>query len=689
MRKLKIRIAALVTALIVFCGLFVFRLTDYQIVNGDKYKAQATQGYTRTVTLKAPRGEIVDRNGEPLVSNRVGFNIQLDKVYLDAEKQNDVILSLINLMEQEGHEYNDSLPMAKESPYTFDPEQPSSVDSLKTDCKLNLYATEENVMEALIKKYDIVGYSPDDTRKIAGVRYEMDKKDFSISIPFVFAEDVSFETATKIQENAIQYPGVDAVETPYRQYELDDFAPHILGTLSPIYAEEYYPPDDEDDVGSSLYTDLKSKGYAMNDTVGRSGIEYAAEESLRGTNGKRTIHLDSDGNVVSTEVESAVSGNTVMLTLDKNLQIKVQNLLKDFIENTLKKRAYGDGGDVKGGAAIVMNVKTGEILASASYPSYTMTQYQEDYSSLLQAENNPLINRAFYGQYRPGSTFKPSVGLSALAAHILSPSDTVNCTGTYRYYTDYQPSCMGIHGATNIVHALEVSCNIYFYDVGRRLGIDKLNEYVRKLGFGGKTGVEIGEASGILSSPEYREQLHEQNPDIELWQEGNVLQAAIGQLDTQATPLQMVTAVSTIANGGTRYQSHLIKSIKSYDMNSTIKDDTPVVVDSIETEAENFQAVRDGMLASSLTGTSRYIFANYPIKIASKTGTPENTGTKSDNIAYIAFGPYENPEIAVAICIEQGGSGYYAAPLCRDIFNAYFYPETTDTSSSSETSSQQ
>ena len=689
MRKLKIRIAALVTALIVFCGLFVFRLTDYQIVNGDKYKAQATQGYTRTLTLKAPRGEIVDRNGEPLVSNRVGFNIQLDKVYLDAEKQNDVILSLINLMEQEGHEYNDSLPMAKESPYTFDPEQPSSVDSLKTDCKLNLYATEENVMEALIKKYDIVGYSPDDTRKIAGVRYEMDKKDFSISIPFVFAEDVSFETATKIQENAIQYPGVDAVETPYRQYELDDFAPHILGTLSPIYAEEYYPPDDEDDVGSSLYTDLKSKGYAMNDTVGRSGIEYAAEESLRGTNGKRTIHLDSDGNVVSTEVESAVSGNTVMLTLDKNLQIKVQNLLKDFIENTLKKRAYGDGGDVKGGAAIVMNVKTGEILASASYPSYTMTQYQEDYSSLLQAENNPLINRAFYGQYRPGSTFKPSVGLSALAAHILSPSDTVNCTGTYRYYTDYQPSCMGIHGATNIVHALEVSCNIYFYDVGRRLGIDKLNEYVRKLGFGGKTGVEIGEASGILSSPEYREQLHEQNPDIELWQEGNVLQAAIGQLDTQATPLQMVTAVSTIANGGTRYQSHLIKSIKSYDMNSTIKDDTPVVMDTIETEEENFQAVRDGMLASSLTGTSRYIFANYPIKIASKTGTPENTGTISDNIAYVAFGPYENPEIAVAICIEQGGSGYYAAPLCRDIFNAYFYPETTDTSASSSASSQQ
>lgn len=689
MKKLRVRIAVLVMALVVFCGLFVFRLTDYQIVNGNEYKAQATQGYTRTVTLKAPRGEIVDRNGEPLVSNRVGFNIQLDKVYLDAEKQNDVILSLINLMEQEGHDYNDSLPMAKESPYTFDAVQSSAVDRLKTDLKLNLYATEENVMEALIKKYNIVGYSPDDTRKIAGVRYEMDKKEFSITNPFVFAEDVSFETATKIQENAIQYPGVDAVETPYRQYEIDDFAPHILGTLSPIFEEEYFPPDDEDTENNSLYTDLKSKGYAMNDIVGRSGIEYAAEDYLRGTNGKRTIHLDSDGNVVSTEVEPAVSGNTVMLTLDKNLQMKTQQLLADFIENTLKKRAYGDGGDVKGGAAVVMNVKTGEILASVSYPSYTMTQYNTDYPSLKKAENNPLLNRAFYGQYRPGSTFKPSVGLSALAAHILTASDTVNCTGTYRYYTDYQPSCMGTHGPTNIVHALEVSCNIYFYDVGRRLGIDKLNEYVRKLGFGGKTGVEIGEATGILSSPEYRDQLHAKYPDCELWQEGNVLQAAIGQLDTQATPLQMVTAISTIANGGTRYQSHLIKSIKSYDMSETVKDDTPVVMDTIETEEENFQAVRDGMLASSLTGTSRYIFANYPIKIASKTGTPENTGTISDNIAYVAFGPYEDPEIAVAICIEQGGSGYYAAPLCRDIFNAYFYPETTDTSVSSVTSSQQ
>ncbi len=688
MKKEKIRIIALALAFVVFCGFFVFRLTDYQIVNGDEYKAQATQGYTRTVALKAPRGEIVDRNGEPLVSNRVGFNIQLDKVYLDTEKQNDVILSLINLMEEEGQEYNESLPMGKTSPYTFDAERSSAVDSLKEDLGLNLYATEQNVMDALIEEYDIIGYSPDDTRKIAGVRYEMEKMDFSISIPFVFAEDVSFEIATKIQENAIQYPGVDAVETPYRQYELDDFAPHILGTVSPIFAEEYYPLEEGEEAPSSGYTDLRSKGYAMNDSVGRSGIERAAEENLRGTDGKRIIHLDSDGNVISTEEQSAVSGNTVRLTLDKNLQIKVQNLLKDFIENTLKKRAYGDGGDVKGGAAIVINVKTGEILASASYPSYTMSQYKTDYASLLQAENNPLLNRAFYGQYRPGSTFKPSVGLSALAADILGVSDTVNCTGRYTYYSDYQPTCMGVHGATDIVHALEVSCNIYFYDVGRRLGIDKLNEYVRKLGFGGKTGVEIGEASGVLSSPEYREQLHEQNPDIELWQEGNTMQAAIGQLDTQATPLQMVTAVSTIANGGTRYQSHLIKSIQSYDMQQTIQSDTPVVMDTIETEEEKFQAVRDGMLASSLTGTSRYIFANYPIKIASKTGTPENVGTKSDNIAYVAFGPYEDPEIAVAICIEQGGSGYYAAPLCRDIFSAYFYPDETNGTGSSSSPQQ-
>lgn len=688
MKREKIRMIALVLALVVFCGFFVFRLTDYQIVNGDEYKAQATQGYTRTVTLKAPRGEIVDRNGEPLVSNRVGFNIQLDKVYLDEEKQNDVTLSLINLMDQEGQEYNDSLPMAKTAPYTFDSEQSSAVDSLKEDLGLNLYATEQNVMDALIEEYDIVGYSPDDTRKIAGVRYEMEKMDFSISIPFVFAEDVSFEVATKIQENAIQYPGVDAVETPYRQYEMDDFAPHILGTVSPIYAEEYYPLEDGEEAPSSGYTDLKSQGYAMNDTVGRSGIEWAAEENLRGTDGKRIIHLDADGNVISVEEEPAVSGNTVMLTLDKNLQIKVQNLLADFIENTLKKRAYGDGGDVKGGAAIVMNVKTGEILASVSYPSYTMTEYNTDYSSLLTAENTPLLNRAFYGQYRPGSTFKPSVGLSALAADIIGASDTVNCTGKYTYYSDYQPTCMGVHGATNIVHALEVSCNIYFYDVGRRLGIDKLNEYVSKLGFGQKTGVEIGEATGVLSSPEYRQQLHDQNPDIELWQEGNTMQAAIGQLDTQVTPLQMVTAISTIANGGTRYQSHLIKSIKSYDMSETIQDDTPVVLDTIETEEENFQAVRDGMLASSLTGTSRSVFANYSIKIASKTGTPENTGTKSDNIAYVAFGPYEDPEIAVAICIEQGGSGYYAAPLCRDIFDAYFYPDGTSADSSTTSSAQ-
>ena len=441
---------------------FIIKLMQLQIVQGADYLQQAKEGSVRTQIVKAARGEIVDRNGKPLAINEIGFDIVFYKEYMPSEKENDVILGLVDVLQGTDEEWIDELPISKTEPFTFleGEENESKIAKLKEELRLNVYATEQNVMDALVQIYEIdtENLTPEEIRIVAGVRYEMAQKDYSISNPYTFASNISTDTVAKIKENNMNLPGVDISENSIRKYVSGDLAPHIIGQIGPIYQEEY--------------EELKEKGYQMSDMVGKSGIEAAFEDELRGQDGEKQITLNAEGEVVSVEETVApVPGHTIQLTIDADMQRIAQESLEKQINYLRANEPSGEGGDADSGAAVAIDVKTGEILALATYPSYDINTYSENYNELLNNEQKPLLNRALLGQYAIGSTFKPIVATAGLMEGLVDASSEVNCEGTYHYYEDYQPRCLHYHGYINVINALRVSCNIYFYDVGRLLWV--------------------------------------------------------------------------------------------------------------------------------------------------------------------------------------------------------------------------
>ncbi len=631
-----ILLAALVfTAFLLSC----VRLMQYQIVEGATYRETANKKTISTVSVKAARGEIVDRYGRPLAINKVAFNIVFDRVFMPEGRENEIIASLIDLMEDSGEEWVDELPITDQKPYQFEEgRDQADITRAKKTLGLNTYATAQNCIDELIDKYEIKGYSEEKTRQIAGVRFSMLQAEFSPFVRYTFAEDISTSTVAKVKELDFNFPGVDVSEETIRDYVSGDIAPHILGTLGPIYKEEY--------------EDYKKQGYKMNDTVGKSGIEKAMEEYLRGTDGVRQVEQNSKGDVVSVaEQKATVPGNTVMLTIDKYFQQKVQQILENQIKN--KK-------DGTAGAISVLDVKTGEVLALATYPTYNINDYKKNYAQLNSDSGKPLFNRALMGTYRPGSTFKTAVAVGALSEGIIDRNSTVTCHRVYTYWpAPFRPKCTGYHNNISVVNALKVSCNIFFYDVGRRLGIDKENEYCHKLGLGVDTGLEIPTATGALTSPEQAQKLGRE------WNAGDVAQASIGQMDTAVTPLQMSVQAATIASKGKRYETHLVKSIQSYNFDKLIQETQPKVVDTIENKNDLFGTVTDGMIAAASRVSN---LTRYPYKVAIKTGTPQTSTTKFHS-AVIGFAPAEEPEIAISCILENGNS---AKDIVKPIIDAYY-----------------
>lgn len=630
----------------VVCVAFILscvRLMQYQIVEGATYREAANRKTISTVSVKAPRGEIVDRYGRPLAINKVAFNIIFDRVFMPEGEENSIIVSLIQLMEQSGEDWVDELPITDTKPYQFEEgEDEADINRAKSTLGLNTYATAENCMDELIERYEITGYDDETTRKIAGVRFSMLQADFSPYVQYTFAEDIATSTVTKVKELDYDLPGVDVAEETIRDYVSGDIAPHILGTVGPIYAEEY--------------EEYKEQGYAMNATVGKSGIEKAMEEYLRGTDGVRQVEQNSKGDVVSVaEQKATVPGNTVMLTIDKYFQQDVQNILQNRIENE---------GDGTAGAIVVLDVSTGEVLAAATYPSYDINEYKTNYAALNSDDGNPLFNRALMGTYRPGSTYKTAVAVGALSEGVIDRNSTVTCHRVYTYWpAPFRPRCTGYHNSISVVRALQVSCNIFFYDVGRRLGIEKENEYAHKLGLAVDTGLEIPTATGVLTSPEYAEAVGRE------WNAGDVAQASIGQMDTAVTPLQMATQAATIANKGTRYETHIIKSIQSYNYDKLIMETQPVVASTIENKNNTFEIVREGMVAAANNVSE---LRQYSFDVAIKTGTPQTTETKFYSTV-IGFAPAEEPEIAIACVLEQGTS---ARSVIKPVIDAYYSTQT-------------
>ncbi len=649
-------LTAIILVIALVCT-FGYTLYDIQIVNGEYYRAQNSTLSTYTVTIEAARGEIVDRNGNPLVTNRQGNSIILDAAYFPSSEENDernaIIMNLIELFEANGEEYVNNLPLVQSADGIAFTEDEDAVATMKSEDMFNLqsYATAQNCFDAMVEKYGLEGYDTATALKIGSIRYELTRLLFSIENPVTIADDVSDETVAAIKEDQQTYLGADVLAVAYREYADSTLAPHILGSVRKINAEEY--------------AELRDEGYGINDTIGESGIESAMESELRGTPGELTITIDADGNVTEEITKEPIQGNTVVLTIDRDLQRIAQQQLEITCNEVSASQSAG--------AVVVEDVNTGAILAAASYPTYDLQDYYDSYSSLASNSRQPLFNRFALGTYAPGSTFKPAMACAALEEGVIDESTTFRCGGVWQYY-DVTFRCLNsrAHGSENVREALRDSCNIFFYNCADRLGISKMNEYASMFGLGEKTGVEISEAAGVLAGPASAERYNR------VWQMGDTIQSGIGQSDNLFTPLQLANYCATVANGGTKYEMHFVQAVINTS-SGTIEETGATVAEELPISDNTFNIVHEGMRMVAQQYTLSNIFSDSGVDVACKTGTSQviRNGEEANNGFLITFAPYENPEISIASAIELAGSGTSTAEITASIIE-YYYSNNTD-----------
>jgi len=675
-KRVLIRCVFLIVILVAVFSVFTVRLLKLQVVYGEELLSQASDTVTVRQTVTAARGEMVDRYGRVIAGNRVGYNISLNRLYLPDDRLNDTLYEVVKILQSSGENWSDTMPLSRSQPWSFvgedSREESGAVDTdaverMKSLLGLSTVATAENVWNQMVRRYELEKYDTDVQRILCGIRYEMELREYSTVTPFTLATDVSIKTVTAIRERSRELVGVEVEEESVRYYADGSLMPHVLGSIGPIYKEEY--------------EELKGQ-YNMNDTIGKSGLEKAFEEELRGVDGTEQIVRASDGSILSrTTVQEPVPGDTLVLTVDSYLQGQVNVALEKLVATisgyatqsiSASQKALGEA---EGAAAVVIDCKTGGILACATYPSYDLNLYSISYYDYLEDSLRPLFNRALYGTYRPGSSFKTCTALTGLLTGEIDRSSTVYCGGTYTYYAPtYTPGCL-MHGhgnaPINVVDALQTSCNIFFYDVGRRVGAHALVNTASTLGLGVKTGVEIGEAEGSLSSPETRQAQIDAGLEVESWQEGDILQASIGQLDTYLTPVQLATWTAALANHGVRYKTHFVGATVNADY-SQITEIPVEIWGQLEDKNNAFEVVEEGMVAASILGSSSPYLGNYPYRIATKTGTPQQSATVT-NSTLLAYGPTEDPEIAVAVVVEKCANSYWLTQAVVDIFDAYYF----------------
>ena len=666
------RMRVLIGAAVVLMTLYGMRLIFLQLVNGDDFKSQATNTTDYKFTVTAARGDIVDSSGKRIATSVTGYNVVLNKLLMGDEDLDGMLQRIVELLRENGESWNDSLLISQPDAaghYTFTAEEDNARDqkslaTMKDNLGLQQYATADDVMEKLVEDYDLSGFSLSWQRTLGGIHYEMQQQAFSNVNNFIMAENVSEATVATIKEHSLSLPGVEIVETSTRSYEQGTVLPHVLGRVGKITAEKWKVTDAD---GNTTYP-LRDKGYNMNDIIGISGLESAYEDELRGKDGVETITRDADGVIVDTALTTVPEpGHTVQLTVDSTFQKAVDQALASNIE--MINRTYNvNSTKAAAGAAVVIDVKNGAVLAAANYPTFDQNLYATQYSEYSADPSLPLFNRSLQGLYTPGSTFKPAVAVAALDSGLINRYSTVFCNGVYNYYSDYHPKCTrhGHSGNIDVVTAIKWSCNIFFYDVGRRLTSEVYDAYAYKLGMGVRTGVEVSEALGHLTSKtdsNYIESLD--------------VQAAIGQGNTVVSPVQLATYAATIANRGIRYRTHFVKAILDSNTGEVLQETQPEVMDVIEDRGETFDLVQQGMIGVSQTIP---VLASYPYTIACKTGTPQrsegyyvgSTYKHYTNTMMIAYGPAEDPQIAIGIVVEYGGGGARAGNLVADIFNAWF-----------------
>lgn len=666
-KTIKKRCTVLYTLICLLAALAVGRLFYLQIIEGENYRSISDSRLARSIPIKAPRGDILDRYGRPLVTNRVGYTVAIAKINDDKAALNHVILNMAQLCTEKGIEYDDSFPISETAPFTFvfegedEEAQQQAAQKFIEEKKYASDITAEEVIEKYKKKYNIEeSYTDSEVRTIAGIRYEMEKRNFSSNNPYVFATDVDIQTITTIKEQHDRFFCVTVYNEPIREYTSGTLAAHILGRVGIINAEEY--------------AELKERGYGMNDYLGKQGAEKAFESYLKGTDGTNSVERKiREGETEIVYSRDPVPGNSVMLTIDKDLQQVTEESLERNIKKIAATSRRGSGDDACAGAAVAIDLNSGEILASGTYPTYDPARFNEDYTELLNDPNKPMLNRAINGTYEPGSTFKLCTAVAALEGGYTTPDEHIKTTGVYNYLghdfmCNIYRTSRGNHGTINISQAIQHSCNYFFFEMGKRTGIEPIESYAKQFGLGEYTGIELSgeEAKGQVAGPEVRKQNNRE------WYPGDVLQAAIGQSDNLFTPLQIANYVATLANGGTHYEAHLLKAVKSNAEDAIVETVTPTIKNQISIKKENLDAVLEGMQLVTAEGTARAAFADFPIKTGGKTGSAQVARGSSNGI-YVGYAPYDNPQIAVAVVIEHGGSGGNASYIARDMFEEYFF----------------
>ncbi len=672
---------------------YIARLITIQIASQDYYtESVVDKTYTRTVPIQAQRGEIYDRNGNPLVENEYTYNLYLDGGSFP--KANDAKNALLLELTEKAKEMDEfdgfKEPRAKEAfkmedgKWTLDQSFMGTVYGTRLSRLmqgLNFTPDDKEdggwtktdigeVRDALLLRYGLVDadgnqlYTEEEQKFLFSLRLDMELKNFSSVEPYTLITDVSVAFISAITEGG--HRGYNINVSAERVYSYPGYLSHVLGRVGHIQAEN-----------ADYYTEL---GYSLNAIVGTSGAEKSFEAYLHGTDGTLAIVEDEYGNIVRTYVlKEPVAGQDVYLTIDIDLQMVAETALKNNIETIVAQGVASgnelNGEDANAGALTALNSKTGEVLVIANYPTYNLATFNEDYKDLREDPAAPLFNRALEGIYAPGSTFKIGMAAAALQEEIITPWTQIRDEGEYQYYADsgFTPACWiysakygyGTHGWINVSKAIEVSCNCFFYDVGRQLTITRMNKYCKAFGLGEATGIELSEKTGVLAGPAEREEKGE------TWYDGDTIQAAIGQSDNLFTPLQISNFISSILSEGDRMKAHILYQVRDYEGNITYEFE-PQIVDSIEISKENSLVVKNAMRSVITEGSAVRIFVNYPLAIGGKTGTAQVSSTSSDNAIFTAFAPFDDPEIVATCIIEHGASGTDAGYSVRDLFTSYF-----------------
>lgn len=666
----------IITILVYLIGIVLLaQLFNLQIIHGAEYRETSNVRLTRESVLKADRGNIKDNTGTLLAGVEAQNTIVLYKTKVSNQVLNDTILRLINLLSQNGDKYVDNFLMDV-NPYRFKLTEEESQKKWKKANNINADATAEETFNYFKNKYEITTDNVEDARKIMAIRYEISYQGYSNTKSIQIAQNISRNTLLEIKERNSDFPGVEITEEPKRVYPLGNTASHIIGRIGRIEEEELKGNEDT---------------YDQNDIIGKSGIEYVFEEFLKGKNGVKQIDMDVEGTITNEYIaKEAVAGNDVILTIDSKLQATAEQALKNNIER-IANGAFGKASPADAGVAVVLNVKTGEVLAMASNPDYDPSAFvngidENTWNYYINGDTKPLENKAISAMYSPGSTYKMVTALAGLETGAITTTDKIRDTGIYRKYNSSW-KCWKIsgHGYLDVSNAIERSCNYFFYELGDRVGIDTLAKYSYYLGLGHKTGIELkGEISGVLASNEIAKQ------ENRVWNPGETISAAIGQSYNTFTPIQMAKYVAMVANRGKKLDVTIVKSIIRPDGSEIPRNEyeskvseklglTPDNTEEMSFNEANIQAILEGMrgVTSESGGTAYSTFRDFDIEVGGKTGSAQTGVEGKTNAWFVGFAPFDNPEIAIVVFVRNGGSGGYTAEVARDIIAQYFGMNTS------------